>query len=88
MAVLNPVIGCNPLDWHWFGEGLNLFLAGIPTIAYIALPNYLLASPAHGDLAKVDPTRMYGEITAFAKLLCRLDSLPAAALKCSPPTCV
>jgi len=81
VAVLNPVTGPNPLDWHWLGEGLPLYLVGIPMIAYIAPPNYLLAGPAHGDIDKVDPTRMYGEITAFAKTLRRLDRVPALALK-------
>ncbi len=81
VAVLNPVTGPNPLDWHWLGEGLPLYLVGIPMIAYIAPPNYLLAGPAQGDIDKVDPTRMYGEITAFAKTLSQLDRVPALALK-------
>ena len=78
-AVLNPVTGPNPL--HWFGEGLALYLAGIPTIAYIALPNYLLAGPANGGIDKLDPARMYSEITAFAKAIHELDRMPASALK-------
>ncbi len=81
MAVINPVTVDDPLAWHWLGEGVPLYLAKIPTIAYIAVPNYLLAGQADGGLDKLDKRRMYSEIMAFAKVIHELDRMPISMLK-------
>lgn len=81
VAVINPVTVDDPLAWHWLGEGVPLYLAKIPTIAYIAVPNYLLAGQADGGLDKLDKRRMYSEIMAFAKVIHELDRMPISMLK-------
>jgi hypothetical protein len=74
-AVVNPVHG------GWLGEGGGLARAGVPTIGYIPQPNYLLAGPANGCIEKLSPERLHAEIEVFAKLIHKIDTIPAAQLK-------
>jgi hypothetical protein len=74
-AVVNPVHG------GWLGEGGGLARAGVPTIGYIPQPNYLLAGPANGCIEKLSPERLHAEIEVFAKVIHKMDTMPAAELK-------
>jgi hypothetical protein len=74
-AVVNPVHG------GWLGEGAGLARAGVPTIGYIPQPNYLLAGPANGCIEKLSADRLHAEIEVFAKLIHKIDSMPASELK-------
>ena len=66
---------------YFIGEGRFPARAGIPTIGYIPLPDYLLAAPSDGCIEKLSPSLMYGQIQALAKVVHVMDGLPAAALK-------
>ena len=74
-AVVNPVLG------GWLGEGGSLARAGVPTIGYIPQPNYLLAGPANGCIEKLSAERLHSEIEVFAKVIHKMDTVPAAELK-------
>ena len=74
-AVVNPVHG------GWLGEGGSLARAGVPTIGYIPQPNYLLAGPANGCIEKLSAERLHSEIEVFAKVIHKMDTVPAAELK-------
>jgi len=66
---------------YFTGEGRFPARAGIPTIGYIPLPDYLLAAPPDGCIERLSPSLMYGQIQALAKVVHAMDGLPAAALK-------
>lgn len=68
---------------HFFGEGRPLARAGVPTLGFLPAPSYLLASPPSGDLEKLDPDLMHGQIAMLAALLDRLDAHTPAGR--SPP---
>jgi hypothetical protein len=74
-AVVNPVHG------GWLGEGGGLARAGVPAIGYIPQPNYLLAGPANGCIEKLSPQRLHAEIEVFAKVIHKMDAMPAADLR-------
>jgi hypothetical protein len=63
------------------GEGRFLANAGVPTIGYIPLPDYLAAAAPNGCIDKVSRSLMYGQIQALAKMIHVMDSLTAAELK-------
>lgn len=65
------------------GEGAGFFRAGIPTISYIVLPQYLFVAPARGRdlLAKLDKKRMHGEVVTMARCVAALDKMSAAEIK-------
>jgi hypothetical protein len=68
-------------EGRFFGEGNALWGAGIPTIGYIPLPNYLLAGPANGCIEKLNAELLHRQVQVFAKVLVKMDSLSAAELK-------
>ena len=74
-AVVNPVKG------GFLGEGSSLARAGIPTIGYMPMPNYLLAGTKDGCIEKVNPALLHGQIQVFAKVLHGFEALTAAQLK-------
>ena len=63
------------------GEGRFLASAGVPTIGYIPLPDYLVAAAPNGCIDKVSRRLMYGQIQAFAKIIHSMDALTATQLK-------
>ena len=65
----------------FFGEGGALNRAGVPTIGYIPLPEYLCAAPANGCIDKMNPDLMHSQIEVFAKVLHKLDRMTAAEIK-------
>jgi PA domain len=71
----------NPSGGGFFGEGSALSRAGIPTIGYIPMPDYLLAGPPDGCIDKLNPELMHSQIEVFAKVIHKMDSMSAAQLK-------
>jgi hypothetical protein len=71
----------NPMRGGWLGEGGALAREGVPTIGYIPQPNYLLAGPANGCIEKLSPERLHSEIEVFAKVIHKIDAMPAPELK-------
>ena len=71
----------NPVDGGFLGEGAGLSRAGIPTIGYIPQPNYLLAGPADGCIEKLNADLMHSQIQVFARLIHKIDAMPAGQLK-------
>ena len=70
-----------PIGPIFFGVGRSLHAAGVPSVAYIAGPNYLLALEGkRGHLDKFSSRRMAKETRWTADLLHRLDALPREAL--------
>ena len=65
----------------FFGVGASLHQKGVPSIAFIAGPNYLLALDGdNGHIDKLDAGRFAREIRWTANVLQRLDKLPAVQL--------
>jgi len=69
-----------PIGDTFFGVGAALHAAGVPSLAFIAGPNYLLSFADDGHLDKHDAKRMRREIAWSADLLTRLDQVPASVL--------
>lgn len=74
-AVVNPVRG------GFLGEGSALARAGVPTIGYMPMPNYLLAGSQDGCIEKVSPALLHSQIEVFTKVIHAFDKMPAAQLK-------
>jgi hypothetical protein len=81
VAVLNPTNPVAGAGAHFFGEGSALSRAGVPTIGYCPVPNYLLAGPQDGCIEMLSPERLHAEIEVFAKVIHKMDTMSAAALK-------
>ena len=75
-----------PIGDTFFGVGAALHSAGVPSLAYIGGPNYLLAQARNGHLDKFDPVRMRREISWTVDVLHRLDPIPAAVLAAGDST--
>jgi hypothetical protein len=70
-----------PAAVTFFGVGTAFHQKGVPSVAFIAGPNYLLAVQGReGHLDKLDGRRFSREVVWSADLLDRLDKLPAAQL--------
>jgi hypothetical protein len=70
-----------PAAVTFFGVGASLHQKGVPSVAFIAGPNYLLALDGeHGHIGKLDARRFAREIRWTADLVKRLDRIPAAQL--------
>jgi hypothetical protein len=62
---------------RFYGEGSSFWRAGVPTVAYITGPDYLMAAPPKGgEIEKLDKVRLRQELVVFARTLARIDSLP------------
>jgi hypothetical protein len=68
----------------YFGEGRDFYAAGVPTISYLTGPAYLFTSPRGGEIDKLNPEKMYGEIVTFARCVAALDTMSAAAIRAFP----
>jgi hypothetical protein len=68
---------------HWFpGEGSPFWRAGVPTIGYIPLPEYLMSQPPKGgEIEKLDKARLHQEIVVFARTLERIDGMSKAEIR-------
>jgi hypothetical protein len=69
-----------------FGEGHDFTHEGIPGIALIPAPTYLVAAPDDGALARLDKRYMHGQVRAFSRVIRRLDDLSAAELGTPAPS--
>jgi hypothetical protein len=70
-----------PAAVTFFGVGASLHQKGVPSVAFIAGPNYLLALDGdRGHIDKLDAARFANEIRWTADLLKRLDRVPATQL--------
>jgi hypothetical protein len=70
-----------PAAVTFFGVGASLHQKGVPSVAFIAGPNYLLALDGdRGHIDKLDAARFAREIGWTADLIKRLDRIPAAQL--------
>lgn len=77
-ADLRRTLLLRPIGPAFFGVGAGLHGAGIPSLAYISAPNYLLALDGkRGHLDKLDANRMRQETRWAAHALRRLDTMPA-----------
>ncbi len=61
--------------FYWPGEGAQFSQAGIPSIAYMVVPNYLMTAPPGGEVHRLSKDRLYSEIQTFARCLEQLDSM-------------
>lgn len=68
---------------HWFpGEGSPFWRAGVPTVGYIPLPEYLMAQPPKGgEIDKLDKGRLHQELVVFARTLERIDAMSRAEIR-------
>lgn len=70
----------------FFGEGQPLFLAGIPGIALIPVPDYLCQVLPEGGLERLDPDFAHQQVVTFSHALNRLDALASTAIGAVTPT--
>jgi len=61
--------------FYWPGEGLQFSAAGIPCIAYMVVPNYLMTAPKGGEVHRLSKERLYSEFQIFARCLEQLDNM-------------
>ena len=60
---------------YFGGEGSQFARAGVPSIAYITAPDYLMTAPKGGEVARLNQARLYDEVRTFARCLERLDAI-------------
>jgi hypothetical protein len=71
-----------PHGKQYNGEGSGFWAAGIPTISYITVPQWLMvAPPTGGALSKIDTKRMYSEIRILGRCVAQLDKMSAGAIR-------
>ncbi|MES2821398.1 MAG: hypothetical protein V4812_20685 [Pseudomonadota bacterium] len=70
----------------FFGEGQPLFLAGIPSISLIPVPDYLCQLLPDGGIERLDPEFAHQQVVSFARALHRLDALASADIGAASPT--
>ncbi|HEV2530629.1 hypothetical protein [Phenylobacterium sp.] len=67
---------------RFYGEGSSFWRAGVPTVAYITGPDYLMAAPPHGgEIEKLDKARLHQELVVFARTLERIEGLSREQIK-------
>jgi hypothetical protein len=69
-----------PIGDYMVAVGGPFHKAGVPTVSYIAGPNYLVSLDPNNHIDKLDTRRFAMELRWFADLVQRLDKLPKAAL--------
>lgn len=70
-----------PLFGFIFGVGEPFVAAGIPSLAFITGPEYLVATAPDGHLAKFDQRRMRREMLWCVDVLARMERMTAAQIK-------
>jgi hypothetical protein len=71
---LGRTVTVKPLPVY-LGEGQPPYVAGIPTLSLITLPDYMCAATANGEIHKLDLALMSEQIETFAKTITELDGL-------------
>jgi hypothetical protein len=69
-----------PIGDYMVAVGGPFHKAGVPTVSYIAGPNYLVSVDPNDHIDKLDTDRFAMELRWFADLIQRLDTLPKAVL--------
>jgi hypothetical protein len=67
-----------PRDGGLYGEGTFAYLLGIPTIAYITGPSYLLQVAPGDNLDKLDRNLMHHQTAFLSRVMARMLALPNA----------
>lgn len=78
---LQRLLLCRPIGVIFFGVGAPFHLAGVPCLAYITGPHYLLAIEPDDGMARFDAQRMADEVALTLDLLHRIETIPAMQLK-------
>jgi hypothetical protein len=67
---------------RFYGEGASFWRAGVPTVAYITGPDYLMAAPPKGgEIEKLDKARLHHELVVFARTLEKIDAMSREEIK-------
>jgi hypothetical protein len=75
---LERAIVVRPREGGLYGEGTFTYRRGLPTVAFITGPAYLVQVARDGDLAAFDRSLMHRQVVFLARLLSRMLALPAA----------
>jgi len=75
-----------PIGDYMVAVGGPFHRAGVPTVSYIAGPNYLVDLDPNNHLDKLDTNLFATELRWFADLIQRLDKLPKALLEAGDST--
>ncbi|WHU49135.1 hypothetical protein QNM97_09250 [Gordonia sp. L191] len=62
------------------GVGVSLNAIGVPTVALLGSPPYLVSSADNGHLDKLDPDHFHRQVTLSDAILTRLDATPRSEL--------
>ncbi|MGH7804502.1 MAG: hypothetical protein ACREQJ_09140, partial [Candidatus Binatia bacterium] len=85
-ANLPRVVLLRPIVSFFFGVGAALHNAGVPSIGYLAGPNYLVAIAENGHMDKFDAARMADEMAWIIDLVHRLERTPKDFLRIGDTT--
>jgi hypothetical protein len=85
-AVEQPTAFWNTVDPDMIAVGGRLHKAGVPSISYIAGPNYLVDLAPGDHLDKLDTNRFAMQVRWLADITQRLDKLPKALLQTGDTT--
>jgi hypothetical protein len=67
---------------RFYGEGSSFWRAGVPTVAYITGPDYLMAAPPKGgEIEKLDKRRLHQELVVFARTLEGIERMSKAEIR-------
>ena len=66
-----------PRDGGLYGEGTYPYLVGLPTIAYISGPSYLVQIEDGDNLDKLDKALLHRQTGFLARVLSRMLELPS-----------
>lgn len=78
---LQRTLMSKPVFGFFFGVGVPLYKAGVPTLAYITGPEYLVAIAPNGHMDKFDAQRMRRELMWCVGVLAQLDGMTAQAIR-------
>jgi hypothetical protein len=65
----------------FLGEGGGFHAAGVPTIGYLPVPQYLCAIAADGEISKLDSRHFYNQVAVTVKCLLAMQQATANQLK-------
>jgi hypothetical protein len=69
----------------FLGEGGAFHAAGVPTIGYLPVPQYLCATAADGEISKLDSKHFYNQVTVTVKCLLAMQQATAEQLRGTAP---
>jgi hypothetical protein len=74
-------LAVKPMIKRFNGEGGQTYRAGVPTLGYLPIPAWLLTAPESGEIEKMDANLLHAQVHMFARLLRKLDGIPADVLR-------